>query len=142
MAKAGSWVETNVRLEGFSRIDFDRTKVRKGMREVGRDVQKEARKLVSRRAVSRPGQNPGRRSGALFRAIKYKVSRPGFLVRIAPQKTAEMGEYFYPAFLQYGSVKINLKARNNYMVEALERRTPNTRSVLLHVLENALIPRK
>lgn len=142
MAKAGSWLETNVTLEGYSRIDFDKRQVRKGMREVGRDLQKEARKLVSRRAISSPGQNPGRRTGAMYRAIKYKVSRPGFLVRIAPQKTAEMGEDFYPAFLHHGSVKINLKARNNFMVEALDRRTPNTRNVLLRVLENALIPRK
>ena len=142
MANAGSWLETNVKLEGFSRIDFDRVQIRRAMRTLGRDVQKESRKLVGRRMRSRPGENPGRRSGATVRSIKYKVSRPGFLVRIAPMKTPEMGEHFYPAYLHYGSEKINLKARNNYMVQALQNRSAKARNVLRRALQNALIPRK
>lgn len=142
MATEGSWLETNVTLDGFSRIDFDRRKIRKAMQVNGRDVQKAARKLVSRRAISRPGENPGRMTGAMYRSIKYKVSRPGFLVRIAPYKTAEMGDDFYPAYLYYGSTKINLKERNNFMVEALDKRSNNVRVVLRNALESALIPRK
>jgi hypothetical protein len=142
MAQQGSWLETNVTIDGFSRIDFDRKKVRKSMQLLGRDVQKEARRLIARRSISLPGQNPGRMTGAMYRSIKYKVSRPGFLVRIAPQKTAEMGRDFYPAYLHYGSEKINLKSRNNFMTEALDRRSDNARSVLRNTLESALIPRK
>ena len=137
-----NWAETNVKWEGFSRIDFDKTKIRRSMRTLGRDVQKEARKLISRKAISQPGQNPGRMTGATYRSIKYRVSRPGFLVRIAPYKTAEMGQDFYPAYLHYGSEKNNLKARKNYMVEALENRSNNVRDVLLRALQDSLIPRK
>lgn len=142
MANQGSWAEVNVKMEGFSRIDFDKKQIRNAMRNIGRDMQREARKLVSRRAISGAGEIPGRLTGATQRSIKYRVSRPGFLVRIAPFKTAEMGKDFYPAFLHYGSEKNNLKPRKNYMVEALERRQSNTRSVLSNALENALIPRK
>lgn len=142
MADSGSWAEVNVKIDGFSRIDFDRRPIRNAMRNIGRDMQREARKLVSRRAISGPGENPGRRTGATQRAIKYRVSRPGFLVRIAPFKTAEMGKDFYPAFLHYGSEKNNLKPRKNYMVEALDNRADNTRNALRNALENALIPRK
>lgn len=142
MATEGSWAEVNVKIDGFSRIDFDTRKVRAGMRFIGRDMQREARKLVSRRAVSKPGEIPGRDSGATQRSIRYRVSRPGFLVRIAPFKTADMGKDFYPAFLHYGSEKNNLKPRENYMVKALENRADNTRNVLRRALEDALVPRK
>lgn len=143
MAKSGSWAEVNVGWEGFSRIDFDKVKIRKTMRGLGRDVQKTARKLVSRRGgVSKPGQAPSRSTGVLARSIKVKVSRPGFLVRIAPEKIPAMGEYFYPAYLHYGSEKINLKPRSNYMVDALEMRRSQTRDVLANALPGALVPRK
>lgn len=143
MAKASSWAEINVGFEGFKRIDFDKVKIRKAMRTIGRDIQKQARKLVSRRGrVSSPGQAPSRSSGVLARSIKVKVSRPGFLVRVAPEKIPAMGKDFYPAFLHYGSEKINLKPRSNYMVEALDIRRSQTRAVLSSALENALIPRK
>jgi hypothetical protein len=143
MAKAGSWAEVNVGWEGFSRIDFDKVKIRKAMRTIGRDVQKQARKLVAKRGrASSPGQAPSRASGVLQRSIKVKVSRPGFLVRVAPEKTPAMGKDFYPAFLHYGSEKNNLKPRSNYMVDALEIRRSHARSVLSSALQNALIPRK
>lgn len=144
--------DLNVRLSGHTRIDFDRKQIRKALRIEGRGVQKEARRLVARRAISQPGEFPGRDSGALSRSIKSKVSRPGFLVRIAPQKTPEMGNDFYPAFLQYG-VRPNpngkgggangwrIEPRANYMVEALSRRRPVAEVALRAALQNALIPR-
>ncbi|MFM0328178.1 hypothetical protein [Paraburkholderia strydomiana] len=95
-------VEVHVGWTGHSRIDFDKKRIRKVMRARGRDIQKEARRLVARRAISEAGQYPGRDSGTLWRSIKAKVSRSGFLVRIAPQKTAEMGKDFYPAYLWFG----------------------------------------
>ncbi|PIP02748.1 MAG: hypothetical protein COX55_03510 [Zetaproteobacteria bacterium CG23_combo_of_CG06-09_8_20_14_all_54_7] len=134
-------LETNVTISGFSRIDFDRRKVRKSMRTLGRDVQKEARRLVARRAISGAGEYPGRQTGALWRAIKAKVSRSGFMVVVRPQKTAEM-DFYYPAVLNSGSEKMNIKARKNYMTDALDRRRENSRRVLRATLQDALIPRK
>lgn len=152
-------LEVNVKLDGFSRIDFDKRKIRKTMQVLGRDVQKEARWLVSRRLISGAGEFPGRDTGALWRAIKYKVSKPGFLVRIQPDKTAEMGPDFYPAFLQYGVRKnriaklakqhkrqpdgpYRLEPRGNYMIRALDSRRDMVRSMLRNTLQNSLIPRK
>lgn len=152
-------LETNVTLEGFSRIDFEAKKVRKGMRQIGADVRKHARRLIARRAISAAGEYPGRQSGAMMRSIKAKVSRSGFMVVVRPQKTAEMGEDFYPAFLHYGvrqqrdaSVAkrhgkqaegaYRLAPRRNFMTDALEARRDNARSVLRGVLQDSLIPRK
>lgn len=151
-------LETNVTIDGFSRIDFDGRQVRKSMRVLGRDVQKEARRLIARRAISGADEYPGRQTGKLWRAIKYHVSRSGFMVRIQPDKTGEM-EYFYPASLHYGIRKMRsialakrhkkqpdgpyrLAPRANFMTDALENRNQHTRSVLRGTLQDALIPRK
>jgi len=133
--------ETNVTIQGHERIDFDKKKIRKAMRLRGRDIQKEARRLIARRAISAPGEYPGRRKGRLWRSIKYKVSRSGFLVRVAPYMTAEMGEDFYPAFLYYGSSR-GLKKRDNYMEKAHENRREASRAALTAALQDSLIPRK
>jgi hypothetical protein len=119
------------------------------MRARGRDIQKEARRLVARRAVSQPGEYPGRDSGTLWRSIKSKVSRWGFLVRIAPQKTPEMGGDFYPAFLWYGVRRKGgeegsgwrIEPRANYMTEALDKRREVSENAIKTALKDALIPR-
>lgn len=134
-------LETNVTIDGFSRIDFDKRLVRKSMRTIGRDHQKEARRLIARRAISGAGEYPGRHTGKLWRAVKYKVSRSGFMVVVRPEKTAEMS-FYYPAVLHYGSLKRNLAARKNFMTDALNNRRQNTRAVLRGTLQDALIPRK
>ena len=133
--------EVNATLQGFSRIDFDKKKVRKALRIEGRAVQKIARKLVSKRVLNSNGDYPARRTGRLMRSIKVKVSRPGFLVKIAPQKTNEMKD-FYPAFLHYGSVKNNLAPRKNFMTDALDSRREVSRMAIMQALEGALIPRR
>lgn len=134
-------LEINVKLDGFSRIDFDSKKIRKTMRTLGRDVQKEARRLVARRAISGAGEYPGRQTGRLWRAIKYRVSKPGFLVKIMPGKTADMKD-FYPAFLLYGSKKRDLAPRKNYMTDALDNRRSVARGALRNALMDSLKPRK
>ncbi|BAO88920.1 hypothetical protein [Caballeronia cordobensis] len=142
-------VEVHVGWTGHSRIDFDKKKIRKVMRARGRDIQKEARRLVARRALSQPGDYPGRDSGTLWRSIKSKVSRSGFLVRIAPQKTPEMGKDFYPAFLWYGVRRTageegsgwRVEPRKNYMTEALDKRREVSETAIMAALKDALIPR-
>lgn len=134
-------LETHVTIAGHSRIDFDKRKIRKAMRRLGADVRKEARRLVARRAISSAGEYPGRQTGSLMRSIRAKVSKPGFLVRIQPDKTPEMGADFYPAFLNYG-VKGRISKRKNYMTDALNNRSEYARGVLRSALQDALIPRK
>lgn len=133
-------LETHVSFTGHSRIDFDEKQVRKAMRQLGADVRKTAQRLVARKAISHAGEFPGKQSGALQRSIKARVSRPGFLVRIAPTKTSEMQD-FYPAFLGYG-VRGRFAPRKNYMTEAQDKRSDHVRQVLKQTLIDALVPRK
>lgn len=93
-------------------IEFDRRKVRKAYVSVARDVQQEARRLVSRRAVSKAGEIPGMRTGALAKSIGFFVpraskNRPGFMAVVRPnqpkgQDLQRLPDPFYPAFLFYG----------------------------------------
>lgn len=87
--------------DDFQRANFKRSEIRKGFAKVGRLVQKEARKLTGKAKRSGPDGYPGHRTGNLTKSITPKVSKSGFMVRVMPNKTAGMKEY-YPAYLHYG----------------------------------------
>lgn len=133
-------VELHTTLTGHSKIDFDKRKVRKALRQQGAVIRKKARKLVARRAISGAGDNPGRDTGALMRSIKVKVFGGGFGVIVAPYKTDEMGDDFYPAFLYYGTPTV--KKRANYMIEALDSTRESAKRAIREALKDSLIPRK
>lgn len=81
--------------------DFDKTKLKKGHRKVGKEVVKIARKMVSAKGVSAPGAYPGLSTGLLRKSIKDKPSRSGFSTAVKPYKVAGMHD-FYPAYVVYG----------------------------------------
>lgn len=152
-------LETNVTIDGFDRIDFDKKKIRKALSGLGIQIRNEARRLVARRAISGAGDYPGKKTGALRRSIKHKVSRSGFMVVIRPEKTAEMGKDFYPAYLHYGVRRhrslllakqhrrqpegpYRIAPRRNFMTDVLEGRREVVRHVLRIALQDSLIPRK
>lgn len=95
-------VEGYLHVEGFEKFDrdaFDKRKVRAGFRKVGKLVTQKTQMNI---ALSR-GQAgyPHNRTARLLHSINFKVSRSGFLVKIAPSMTSDMTA-FYPAFLHYG----------------------------------------
>lgn len=95
-------VETYLHIDGFDqflRDAFNRRKIRGGMRKVGRLVTQRAQLNLA--LAKGQGNYPVSRTGKTVAAIGFKVSRSGFLVRVAPRKSAEMSA-FYPAYLHYG----------------------------------------
>lgn len=140
--------EVNVRLLGFSRIDYNKSVIRKALRLEINQVRNVARAAVSTASPSAPGEAPGLRTGVLKRAIKSKVSRSGLAAFARPEKTARMGKYFYPAFLARGVkqrrgkvLRPGLKPRADYMVDALQRRSAAATETIRAALQNALVPR-
>lgn len=130
----------SVGLEGHKIIDYDRRGMRKALREGAAQVRKEARRLVSRRAISLPGEFPGERTGQLKKAIGIvsRGSKGGWIkigVRTIP------GSIFYPAFLFYGSPKTGLAKRGNFMTAALSNKRDAVRGQIRGALKNALVPR-
>lgn len=139
--------------DSYGKLDFDKKEIRKAMRRAGVLVRAEARKLVGKRGVSEKGEYPGLGKGRLRRSITYRVSRPGFLVKIEPKKTADMKD-FYPAFLWYGVRRgakrgkshrkqaetgaWRIEPRKNYMVDALDNRADDVRNLLRRAFADAL----
>lgn len=85
--------------ERFHRDSFNKRKVRYAMRKAGRRVENRAKLNL---ALAGAGSNyPRKLRGVLRDSIKTRVSPSGFLVKVMPDKTAGMAEY-YPAYLHYG----------------------------------------
>lgn len=152
--------------ESYGALDFDKAEVKKAMRRAGVEVQRAARDLVQQRGKSGADEYPAKLSGALRRGIRYRVSRSGFMVKVAPTKSAGMAE-FYPAYLHYG-VKAGARVRGrpgmhrrhrggraelierrkagawridprkNYMADALADRSGRVKSLLSQALAAAL----
>lgn len=155
-------VRPYLHVEGFDDLPkdfFDKRKVRAGMRKAGRLVAQRAQLAL---ALAKGRDNyPVSRTGTTVDSIKVKLSRSGFLVRVAPQKTGGMKE-FYPAYLHFGvkrgarirglgggkrrargkraeliaarqSGEWRIKPRANYMANALE----DTREDVQRILKTA-----
>lgn len=133
-------IQVSATLAGHSRIDFDKKAIKKVLRSEGGQIRKAARRLVARRAVSAPGEMPGRDTGVYMRSVKVKVSSGGFWARISPFKTNEM-EVFYPAFLYHGVTRRNIEKRGNPMIVALDSRRGAAQAAITSALKSSLKPR-
>lgn len=133
-------LELEVGLDFHSVIDYDRKAMRKALREGAAEVRKEARRIISRRAISSAGEFPGLQTGALRRAVGIvsKGSKGGWVkvgIRTIPNSV------FYPAFLFYGSRKTGLEKRSNFMSSALATKRESVRSQIRAALKDSLVPR-
>lgn len=86
--------------EKFDRaVDFDKKPIRRAMHAIGKRVQGRAQLNVS--LAGGAHDYPRVRTGALRDAIRYRVSRSGFLTKVMPNMPAGSPDY-YPAYLYYG----------------------------------------
>ena len=88
----------------FTFPDVDRKELRKHLRPPASGLAKTAKKLVSTRGVSKPGDYPGLQTGLMRKAITPIYWESGFGVTVAPKtKTIlKAKEKYYPAFVLYG----------------------------------------
>lgn len=129
-----------VGLEYHKTIDYDRSKMRRALRSGAAVVTKESRRLVSRRAVSAPGEYPGMQSGRMRRAIgTVSRGRKGGWIKVSVRTIK--GSDFYPAFLHHGSPKTGLAPRANFVADALANKRDGIRSEIRAELADSLVPR-
>lgn len=162
-------LEGYLHIEGFDnflRDAFDKRQIRAGMRKAGRVVTQRAQMNL---ALARGDSGyPLNRTGATLESIKAKVSRAGFLVKIAPRKTSAMKD-FYPAYLNYGVRKGSrirgfgpgrgrrargaradliaarrnadwrITPRDNYMVDALQDSNSDVQAILAKAFKASLL---
>lgn len=144
-----SALQVNVRLVGFSRIDYNKAEVRKALRSEAALVAKAAKPLVSKRGTSRTGAYPGRRTGLLRRALaayKPENNKSGMALVISPRRklleaargTADAG---YPWMLRVGSEKAGYGWHKDYVRTAFLQRRAAATETLRVALQNALVPR-
>lgn len=157
-AASNGTLAAHIHVDGFDqfhRASFNKRKVRAAMRRTGQIVAGRAKMNLSLAGAS--SNYPLIGKGVLRDSIEMKVSRSGFLVKIMPEKTAGMAEY-YPAFLHYGvrrggsiyrtngkknskrKVRALLTERNargwlitpreNYIADALQDESSRVRAVL------------
>lgn len=133
---SGNGLHLGVQLD-FTNWTLNKKPIRASLVKGAAVVRKEARRIVSRRAVSLAGEFPGMQTGALKRAIGIvgKGSKGGWVkvgVRSIPNSI------FYPAFLFYGSPKTNLAKRGNFMEQALNGRREEVRSMIRASFQQAI----
>lgn len=150
MINTQSFVSINIEETTSHSLIFHQDEIRKGMRILGREVQKEAQSYVGKSARSKAGEFPGSVTGRLSKSIKFKVSRAGFLVVVRPEKTAAYGsKEFYPAFLNYGvkrgkkgkkseASEYRIAPRKNYMKEAQDAKADRVRQVIFAAVKKGL----
>ncbi|MDO9236003.1 MAG: hypothetical protein Q7U28_08230 [Aquabacterium sp.] len=133
--------DLSVGLEFHKIIDYDRRAMRAALVKGAAEVRKEARRIVSRRAVSLAGDFPGLQTGTLKKAIgTVSKGRKGGWIKIGVRRSDAM-RYFYPAYLFYGSPKTGLAKRGNFMTTALANKRDTVRGQIRSALQNSLVPR-
>lgn len=131
-------LKINVDLYGYTQIDFDKKSIRRALRKEGAEVRKLARRLISRSAISIPGEYPGLDTGNTRRSLAVFLSKDGFSVIIAPRRTGQEKKGFFPTILVYGTEII--EPRPDYMEAALNSRRSTTLSALTDALQSSLKP--
>lgn len=132
----GAGLQLAVQLD-YTDFKLNRRPIRRSLTKGAATVRKEARRLVSRRAISQPGEYPGLQTGLLKRGIGIvsSGSKGGWVkvgVRTLPNSV------FYPAFLFYGSPKTGLAPRGNFMAAALDNRRSEVRSTIRTAFQQAI----
>lgn len=120
----------------FRFADVDVKVLKKQLRKQANVVNKQAKRLVSKKGLSEPDAFPGRQSGTMRKSIKTVVWKSGFGATVKP---VIKGKEFYPAFVVYGhrgpktrTAEDNRKRRKivggkvaapraNFMAEAIQR---------------------
>ena len=152
-------VALNVKLYGYTKIDFDRKPVRRALMLEAREVRKLARANVSRRAVSGSGEYPGLDTGDLRRSITAFSKGRGFLAIIQTKRTERMKKRkFFPSILIHGRKRAQkapkktsisgknkqigqLEARKDPILDAFEIRRERIIAAVTTALQESLISR-
>lgn len=136
----------HVTLAGFHRLEYDKKRIRKALREEGAGVRIVARALVAKHGTSGPGDYPGLQSGLLRRSIKSRLLRGELAVLVEParsvlEKARGADDAGYPWILAAGAVRRHLVKRDDYVAEALERRRAAATGAISGALHEALVVR-
>lgn len=95
---AGETIECHMNV-GMSLPDYDKKLVRKALAKEGRTIVRLSKRKLRSRKVSKPGEAPGKQTGALQKSISSSVNMKKGSVLIEPNMRTEV---FYPSFVIHG----------------------------------------
>ncbi len=125
--------------KNFTRLDFDRKTVMKGLRKASRVVANQSKKLVAPKRRSKPGEYPGRDTGRMRRNIKVVSAkkREHFWTRVQVSSFKDK-HFFYPAVLAAGKKNRTLLPRRNFIADAQTQTIHQTEPVINQAVWDAL----
>jgi len=128
--------QSQIKITEMGAWDFNPDILSAGLKRQGDAVEDLARRLVSRNAVSKAGELPGKQSGKLQKTIKVKMFRNKMGVIITHRLKSDDDRY--PFMLAYGTKKLApredhiataMRARRSAIITMLKATTPKTISV-------------
>ncbi len=133
----------------LKRTDLDKTIMKSHFRKIGAIVRRDARRRVQLRRVSKKDEFPGKKTGAMAKAIKVKLFRNGFgltAYQDVPDSGARIKNAkwkFYPAFLRFGVRNKKrggwrLAPRKDYINDAVSSRQEEVMGIVMKGLEASL----
>lgn len=127
--------ESGINVDYLSLWDFDLDKLKRELTSESRLIRRDARRLVAKKAISSPGDFPGKDSGVLQRTIQVKKFRSGLGFYITHRMPA--GTFRYPFVLAYGSEKRGIAPRKDHINEVFKQRRPAIIDGLRRALRNS-----
>jgi hypothetical protein len=136
-------VDLAVEVAGHQKIDFNPRLVKLALRKAGSRVKLESKRNLSRRAISRAGEFPGKQTGDTQKSIISKLSKSGWSAIVEPKRTQRMAKRkFFPTILTMGRKKGRpLEKRDDPVKAAFEAKKGEIRAMLALSLDAALAPR-
>jgi hypothetical protein len=137
----------------IKRADIDKKVFRPYLRQIANGIRKSARKKASQKKVSARGEYPGKRSGALAKAIRVRYFKSGYGFKVLQEVPTTGGRIkndcwqFYPAFLRFGvkrrkkGQKLDswrIEKRRDYINDAALEHEQGAMDVVMQGLDAAL----
>lgn len=136
----------------LKRTDLDKKTLRPYLRRIGAAIRKTARKKASARRVSQKGEYPGKQTGATVKAIKVKIFKSGYGLKViqdVPQNSRieDARWRFYPAFLRFGVKRRSkgkkqdawrIEPRRDYIADAAEEHQAKAMDIVMEGIDASL----
>ena len=114
--------QSKIQIDFLSLWDFDLDKLKAELATESRMMRRDARRLVAKKAISNPGEFPGKDTGVLQKTIQVKKFRSGLGFYITHRMPS--GKFRYPFVLAYGSEKRGIAPRKDHINEVFTKRRP------------------
>lgn len=119
--------------------DFDRKIMMKSLTDIGKDIRLVARRKLSSKTTSKPGQYPAKRTGRMMKSVKVHKAKlkDKYWIRVQIDSFKDQ-HMWYPAPLVRGRNDNSLKPRRDSIIDSGLENENKTIQALSDALDKAL----